>query len=129
MMWARVVELMLGCWLAASPFVFRHPAGEPALWANDLACGLAVVVLSLLFFWEPARHAHFGTGAVGLWLVAFAFLTSAPPAPPALQNDLLVGLLLLMHAIVPNEASLPPRSWRPYLRDAGDREPDRTAGR
>lgn len=27
-MWARVVEVMLGCWLAVSPFVFRHSADE-----------------------------------------------------------------------------------------------------
>jgi hypothetical protein len=37
------------------------------------------------------------------------------PTPPALQNDLLVGVLLLMFAILPSEASLPPRSWRDYL--------------
>src|SRR5207247_2056429 len=52
-MWARVVEVMLGCWLAVSPFVFRHPAEERAWWANDLICALLVVALALLSVWPP----------------------------------------------------------------------------
>jgi hypothetical protein len=41
-----------------------------------------------------------------------------------LQNDLLTGLLLLMLAIVPNEASLPPQAWREfYAEKRSEREP------
>lgn len=47
-MWARVVEVMIGCWLAMSPFIFRHPADQEALWANDLPCAFGVVALALL---------------------------------------------------------------------------------
>jgi hypothetical protein len=51
---------------------------------------------------------------VGAWLIAFGRFQQSPPLPPALQNDLVVGLLLLMFAIIPNEASLPPRAWRRF---------------
>lgn len=111
-MWARVVEVMLGCWLVVSPFIFHHTLEQPALWINDLSCGFAVIALALFSFWHPARQVHLVLCGVALWLIGFGFLASPPPAPPALQNHILVGLLLLMFAIIPNGASLPPRPWR-----------------
>jgi hypothetical protein len=107
---------MLGVWLMISPFVFRHAAGDTFLWVNDLGCGLLVIVLSCLAFWGPARHARLATVGVALWLVARAYVAAGHPAAPALQNELLVGLLLAMFAIIPNEAGEPPRSWRPFAR-------------
>jgi hypothetical protein len=56
---------------------------------------------------------------LSLWLIGFAYLTSPHPAPPALQNDLLVGLLLMMFAIVPNEAAAPPPAWRDFYSPVG----------
>jgi hypothetical protein len=82
-MWARVVEIMIGCWLAISPFIFRHAAGEKALWWNDLGAAVAVIVLASLSFWRPLRHAHLAIGLVALWLIGFAYLASAHPVPPA----------------------------------------------
>lgn len=114
-MWARVIEVMLGCWLAVSPFIFRHPAGDQVLWLNDLFSATAVIVLALVSFWPPLRFAHVANLAIALWLIAFGFWAFPYPAPPALQNDIVVGLLLLMFAIVPNEATLPPRPWRDFM--------------
>lgn len=114
-MWARVIEVMLGCWLAMSPFIFRHPAEDKVLWSNDLISATAVIVLSVVSFWPPLRFAHVANSAIALWLIAFGFWASPYPTPPALQNDIAVGLLLLMFAIVPNEAARPPRPWRDFL--------------
>jgi hypothetical protein len=113
-MWPRVVEVMLGCWLALSPFIFRHAADQRTLWFNDLSCAAAVIIVALLSWWPTCRRAHLAIIAVGLWLVGFGYLASPHPAPPALQNVILVGVLLLMFAIIPSEASLPPRSWRDF---------------
>jgi hypothetical protein len=114
-MWARVIEIMLACWLAISPFMFAHDPTNKSLWINDLSCALAVLMLSGLSFWNPLRFAHLGVCVVGLWLVGFGYLMSPYPPPPALQNSLLVGLLLLMLGIVPNKAFAPPDSWREFL--------------
>jgi hypothetical protein len=121
-MWARVVEMLLAGWLLLSPFVFRHAPETSALWWNDLCCGLAVLALALLSMWKRSSLLHLATGLVGLWLIAFGILASPHPAPPALQNDVAVGFLLLMFATIPNEASRPPRGWRDFLarkEDAG----------
>jgi hypothetical protein len=117
-MWARVVELMLGVWLAVSPFVFQHGPDAPALWANDLGCATAVIALSLLSFWRRLAYAHLVTIGVALWLVGFGYAASSTLAAPAFQNEILVGLVLLMLAIVPNEASQPPPPWRGGRRPA-----------
>ena len=107
-MWARVIEVMLGFWLAMSPFIFRHVPEERALWFNDLFSASIVIVLALISFWPPLRFAHLANLLVAGWLIAFGYFASYP-TPPALQNDIVVGLLLMMFAIIPNQATLPPR--------------------
>jgi hypothetical protein len=110
-MWSRVVEVMLGCWLAVSPFVFGYSADETAFWINDFACASTVIVLALVSFWQPLRHAHVLIAGVGVWMIVFAYLHFGGAIPPGLQSGALVGFLLIMFAVIPNEASLPPGSW------------------
>lgn len=110
-MWSRDVEIMIGCWLAMSPFIFGHPSVETAWWINDFACALAVVLLAGSSYWKPLRHAHFGQLAVGVWLIGFAYWHGfgvEGGAPGAMQNSVSVGLLLGMFGLIPNNASKPP---------------------
>ena len=111
-MWPRQIEFMLGCWLMLSPFIFRHPSDALWLWVTDLSCGAAVLFLSLLSYARGYRYVHLATIGICLWLVLFGYFHQAYPTSPALQNDMLLGLLLMMLAIIPNEATLPPPSWR-----------------
>ena len=115
-MWPRVVELMLGVWLAASPFFIPQPTSGHFSMINAFVCATIVVIASCLAYWEPTRHARAITAVVALWLVGRAYLAAPHPASPWLQNEFLIGLLLLMFAVIPNEASKPPRSWRSYVR-------------
>jgi hypothetical protein len=110
-MWARVVEFMLGVWLAISPFVFRHADDATTLWISDFASAALVATFALLSYWQPTRHAHLLTLLVALWLVGFGRFGASSPLPSGMQNEIVVGLLLLMFAIVPNDASSPPRHW------------------
>lgn len=116
-MWARVAELMIGVWLVLSPFVFRGTASVEQFAAVDMTVGALVVLCSLLSFWRRTEWAHFGTALLALGLGAGAYLTWQRPGPPAAQNEITVALLLVLLAIIPNEASRPPRSWR---RHAGE---------
>lgn len=111
-MWARVIEAMLGCWLAVSPFVFRLGAGDTIVWAVDLVAAVAVIACALLSYWPPTRHAHLLTTLTSLALVGFGRFAAQSPGPPEFQNLILVGLLLLMFSLVPNYASQPTRAWR-----------------
>ena len=100
-MWPRVVEVMLGCWLAMSPFVFGH---DPA---HDLAMAIVIVSLALISFFRPLGNAHLLIGLISLWLIGYG-LTFSHPAPPSAQNHILLGLLFLMFAIIPNNANSSP---------------------
>jgi hypothetical protein len=111
-MWARTAESMLGIWLVLSPFIFRGTDAIGEWSAVHVAAGAAVVTLSLLSFWRPTAHAHLLTAALAVGLTLYAYVAGERPGPPAAQNAITVGLLLLLLAIVPNDASRPPAPWR-----------------
>jgi hypothetical protein len=110
-MWPRNVEVMLALWLALSPFIFHIPARHSGVWAVDVGAALLIMVFSLASYSKPLRRAYLGTLAVGLGLAIYGLLQSRPP-PSWHQNHILVGLLLVMFAIIPVPATVPPRSWR-----------------
>jgi hypothetical protein len=111
-MWARTAEVMLGIWLVLSPFIFRGTEAVGAWSAIHVAAGAAVVSLSLLSFWRPTAHAHLLTAALATVLALYAYLGWERPGPPAAQNAITIGLLLVLLAIIPNDASRPPAPWR-----------------
>jgi hypothetical protein len=114
-MWPRVAELVIAAWLAASPFVLAQeasPLGAPP-WLSDVSCAGLIAACALLSFTRRFGWLHFGEIAVAAWLLGYGFL-AAPEATPALENDILMGLVLPMFAIIPNHATLPPLSWRAF---------------
>jgi hypothetical protein len=121
-MWPRVAEIVLALWLAASPFILGPPDLGRFATIQAFVCAVLVVVASCLSYWEPTRHARALTALVGLWLVIRAYAVSPFPAPPALQNEFLVGPVLVMFAVVPNHAADPPRAWRRFIASEPARE-------
>ena|ERR671922_2815943 len=113
-MWPRVLEIMVACWLAASPFVFHHPADRLDLWITDVGSALAVATLALATWLPRFRRAHLLALLVAGWLVGFGWIGSRAEPLVAYENQIVVGLLLLMVAIVPTEASKPPILWRRF---------------
>ncbi|TWT99446.1 hypothetical protein Pla108_03850 [Botrimarina colliarenosi] len=109
-MWGRVVEIMTAVWLSISPFVFGVQSDPVQLW-GDLGVALAICVFSGLSYWGPTRHAHWLVLLLAAGLVVWGRFAVTPPPPPH-QNHIVVGLFLLMMAVIPNEASQPPRAWR-----------------
>ena len=111
-MWARVVEFMLGCWLAISPFIFRHPPENVTLWATDWIAAALVISFALLSYLPRLSHIHLATAVLSIVLVAVGRLAFGEPPQPGAQNQIVVGLLLLMLALVPSHATQPPISWQ-----------------
>lgn len=114
---------MLGCWLLISPFVFGHPDDRIGWWITDFSAGLAVIVFGCLSYWRPARLAHLLTALVGALLIAAAYRFYGH-APPAAQNEALTGLLLMMFAVIPNDAASPSRAWQDAMQELHNESSD-----
>lgn len=111
-MWPRVVEAMLGTWLVLSPLVFAETLDYSRFQTVDVTTGAAVVGLSLASFWRRDEWLHLVTAVVAVALALLAYFGSARPGPPGAQNEIVTALLLLLFAIIPNEANRPPKPWR-----------------
>lgn len=107
-MWPRICEALLALWLLVSPSVFPGESG-----VDGLARIAAVVMLlaSLISLIERLRRAYLVTLAVSLLLSLWPF-TQPPPASPMMQNVMIVGLVIAMFAVLPPDATRPPRRWR-----------------
>jgi hypothetical protein len=116
-MWARVVEVTLGCWLVISPFIFRHPTDATFLWINDVATGAIVITIALVSIWPRLEKLHFLQLAVAAYLVLVAFLAAPPPPPAPHQNHVTLALLLIILAIIPTRGTRPPRSWEVFYEE------------
>lgn len=117
-MWARVVEMMLGLWLLASPFVFRHGMEDALLWTVDLAAGTAVVAVALGSFHRRLPRLHLLHLVTCAALLGLGWVGGGADPLAAHRNWIVLSLLLLMVAVVPSRAHEPPRAWlRWYRRD------------
>ncbi|MEQ8768034.1 MAG: hypothetical protein RL885_29290 [Planctomycetota bacterium] len=109
-MWARVVEVLLACWLGVSPFVIPEASRTHPRYAVDYTAALLVAGFSL-FACVPRRGVwRMGTFAVGLGIAVAGWCGLGNEA--GAQNLLSVGLLLAMFAVIPTQASELPRSWK-----------------
>lgn len=127
-MWARCCEIVLGIWLVASPWIFGHSPEQWGVWVTDLTCGVLMIGIAAVALWLRQRAVYLLQLIVAGWLVAFGYLGSSYPAPPAYQNEIIVGLSLLMFGILPTRASVPPASWERLLRVEGEGSVSETGG-
>ncbi|WP_144973326.1 SPW repeat domain-containing protein [Bremerella volcania] len=111
-MWPRVVEFMLGCWLLCSPFIFREENHSGIDSYVDFGLGSLVISFSALAFWRPARYSHLATLFVSLLMILVPRFALSPEISPAGQNFMVIGLLLLMFAMIPNKAFSTPSAWQ-----------------
>ncbi len=117
-MWPRIVEVMLGCWLAMSPFILGYPADATFLWWNDFIVAALIISISLVAIRRSTEKMHFANLVLVGYLIAVAFIHSgSPPAEAWFQNYVIVALLLLMMAILPTRSLLPPAAWQRFYEE------------
>ena len=116
-MWARVVEFMLGCWMAISPFIFAYPSKAALFWATDFGCSVAIAFFAFISFYAPLRKMHLCNLFIGFYLIALGFILTESPLHNALQNYVVLGIILLMLAIIPTDASQQPKPWLDFYKE------------
>jgi peptidoglycan/LPS O-acetylase OafA/YrhL len=115
-MWARIIEFMLACWLAISPFLFGYTPEQTPFFVNDFICAFLMGVFSLGSYFHSVRKLHLLNLAISLWLLLVAFWIDPKANHLIVQNYTVVGLLLFMLAIVPSSANDPPYSWQKFYK-------------
>lgn len=101
-MTARLAEIVLGLWLLASILVFRHEETNILIAANEAVCGFLGICFSTLSFWSSTEKAHRFNLAIAVWLILFGIF-SDNAFPPASLNQIIIGLLLGITAMIPNK--------------------------
>lgn len=121
MLWVHYLVIMLGAWLAASPFVFGSFDGagysasvlratterglvDPALRSarlgySDVISGLLVMLFGALSLSPRLSWAQWANAVMGVWLL-FAPLVFWATSAAAYANDTLVGALVIAFAIL-----------------------------
>lgn len=120
-LWVHFTNMMLGAWLATSPFVFgsfhlqefsdavlrvtaERGLAPPELrlallgW-SDVISGVLIVLLATLSLSRRFSWAQWGNAAVGIWLL-FAPLIFWAPSAAVYTNDTIVGALVIAFAIL-----------------------------
>lgn len=107
-MWARAVKTMLGLWLMLSPLVIGYGYDGSLFMWNDLIGGALIVTLALLSCWRRARRAALLTVPIAIWIAGYSYFGYSHPRPGPAQNEIALGILILMFAIIPLDSSAPP---------------------
>jgi hypothetical protein len=111
MMWARLCEMLLGAWLAASPFILPTEGSPRWILMNETVCGALCIAVAAVACLSPRRPWNLLQIPLGLWFASAAYFTSPSPATANAQNDLLTAFFLLNFAIIPTRTSNPPPEW------------------
>ena len=112
MKWPRYCEMLLGLWLLVAPWILNY--GDSDIFRTvNIAAATAILLLDIVSVTLYKRYAYLAVLGIAVGLLAHAFF-AMPPEAAGTQNNIVVALLLLMFAILPTEATLPPPSWREF---------------
>jgi nucleoside-diphosphate-sugar epimerase/uncharacterized membrane protein len=121
MLWVHFLTMLLGLWLATSPFVFgtfgtdtfsdavMRVTEERGLWDpslrdsltawSDLVSGILIMAFAALSLSPRLSWAQWANAAVGIWLL-FAPLIFWAPSAAVYANDTFVGALVITFSIL-----------------------------
>jgi peptidoglycan/LPS O-acetylase OafA/YrhL len=115
-MWARVIELMLACFLSISCLFFPTTTTPFYFWANNLLCSAFIAFFALCSYRSQWGKVHLFSFAIAIYLIILGYVEYPKPNP---QNQCYVtmGILLFMITLIPSRAGTPPKEWLAFLED------------
>lgn len=88
--WQDRIEVALGLWLVASPFVLGLATAQFAAWSAMIA-GVAIVTLAVDAFYYPELIEEWGNLALGLGLLGSPWIFGYAQVRPAMLNAVICG--------------------------------------
>ena len=112
MKWPHYCEMLLSLWLLVAPWILNY--GDSNIFRDvNIAAAMVTLLLDIISIRLYKRYGYLAVLGVAAGLLIHAFFVM-PPQAAGTQNNILVALLLVMFAILPTEATLPPPSWREF---------------
>jgi hypothetical protein len=96
MIWAQIINALLGVWLMASPGMFDY-SGTGRI--NDLIVGPIVATFAIIAFWEVTRAVGKANVALGAWLVIAPWVLGYEQNVIAAINEFVVGITIVALAM------------------------------
>lgn len=100
MMWAQIINALLGVWLMASPAMFDyHGNGR----TNDVIVGPIAVTLAIIAIWEVTRVVGRINVVIGIWLVIASWVLDYESVTATI-NVFIVGVMMTALAMTRAQA-------------------------
>jgi SPW repeat len=97
--WVDWVNVMLGVWLIASPWLLTVAAGDrPAAW-SAWSVGAGIVTLAIFAMRKPAIWGDALGVMLGAWLMGSPWMLELASASVAAANAVIIGLLVIGYAL------------------------------
>lgn len=91
--WQDAVNLVLGIWLAVSPYVLSFADQTTPAW-NAHVVGIVILALVAAAIWAFQKWEEWINAALGLWLVVSPWLLGFSGLTAPLWNQIVVGILV-----------------------------------
>jgi hypothetical protein len=92
--WEHLIMMMLGVWLALSPWLLGYADSHPWAAYNAVGAGLALLVVEAVAVDAPQRWTRVSALAVGLWVIAFALASGLLTHGAGLAGKVAAGALV-----------------------------------
>ena len=92
--WEDWVDMVLGVWLAISPWILGFSESDPAATRNALIVGIVIAALSALTFLAYSVIEEWVDVVLGLWLIISPWVLSAGGNSAVVVDFLVVGVLV-----------------------------------
>lgn len=93
---ARWLTFVAGLWIFFSAFWLLYV--DTAFYVNNIVCGLAIAALALVAMSPEGEPLRWASAALGVWLIASAWIFRGGPA--AIANDVILGLMVVVAAAI-----------------------------
>lgn len=98
MIWANVVNALVGIWFIIAPFVLTYTDHRAALWLSIVGGAILLVLAGWALLDEKVRKqrwVQFVNGLVAIWFIIFPYVLALDTRPNVAWTSVVGGLIVL----------------------------------
>jgi hypothetical protein len=96
--WQDPVNLILGLWTIASPWVLSYQAESRPMW-NAVIVGILIALLALSEFFRVMAWEEWGNVVLGVWLLISPWALGYSAVAAATWNAVIIGIVVAVLAL------------------------------